>query len=112
MSPGVTGAIEPRFGRLPRLSSNTEPIPTVEVALRGSREDLQLKDGFKKSLSMLGEVGSLAGDRVVSHERSRPADLHDDKIFDRDTRALILRIIVVACLAVLFWHTVVAAGRL
>ena len=36
---------------------------------------LQLKDGFKKSLSMSGEVGSLAGDRVVSHERSRLADL-------------------------------------
>jgi hypothetical protein len=28
-------------------------------------------DGFKKPLSMSGEVGSLAGDRVVSHERSR-----------------------------------------
>ena len=35
MWPGVTGAIEPCFWRLPRLSSNTEPIPTVEVALRG-----------------------------------------------------------------------------
>jgi hypothetical protein len=33
------------------------------------------KGRFKKSLSMSGEVGSLAGDRVVSHERSRPADL-------------------------------------
>jgi hypothetical protein len=37
---------------------------------------------------------------------------HDNKTFDRDTRGLILRIIVVALLAVLFWHTVVAAGRL
>jgi hypothetical protein len=37
---------------------------------------------------------------------------HDDKTFDRDTRGPILRIIVVALLAVLFWHTVVAAGRL
>jgi hypothetical protein len=35
-----------------------------------------------------------------------------DKTFDRNTRGLILRIIVVALLAVLFWHTVVAAGRL
>jgi hypothetical protein len=35
-----------------------------------------------------------------------------DKTFGRDTRGLILRIIVVALLAVLFWHTVVAAGRL
>ena len=38
-------------------------------------EHLQQTDGFKKSSSMSGEVGSLAGDRVVSHERSRPADL-------------------------------------
>ncbi len=37
---------------------------------------------------------------------------HDDKTFDRDTRGLILRIIVVAFLAVLFWHTVIAAGML
>ena len=36
----------------------------------------------------------------------------DDKTFDRDTRGLIVRIIVVALLAVLFWHTVVGAGRL
>ena len=35
----------------------------------------EAKGRFKKSLSMSGEVGSLAGDRVVSHERSRPADL-------------------------------------
>jgi hypothetical protein len=41
----------------------------------GVREHLQLKDRFKKSLSMSGELGSLAGDRVVSHERSRPAEL-------------------------------------
>ena len=41
-------------------------------------------------------------DRLTSH----------DKTFDRDTRGLILRIIVVAFLATLFWHTVVAAGRL
>jgi hypothetical protein len=44
-------------------------------ALYGICENLQLKDRFKKSLSMSGEVGSLAGNRVVSHERSRPADL-------------------------------------
>jgi hypothetical protein len=36
----------------------------------------------------------------------------DDKTFDRDTRGLILRIIVVAFLAALFWHTVIAAGTL
>ncbi len=36
---------------------------------------------------------------------------HDDKACVRDTRGLILRIIVVAFLAVLFWHTVIAAGR-
>jgi hypothetical protein len=33
-----------------------------------------------------------------------------DKTFDRDTRGLILRIVVVAFLAALFWHTVIAAG--
>jgi hypothetical protein len=35
-----------------------------------------------------------------------------DKTFGRDTRGLILRIIVVALLAVLFWRTVIAAGSL
>jgi hypothetical protein len=33
---------------------------------------------------------------------------HDDKTFGRNTQGLILRIIVVACLGVLFWHTVIA----
>ena len=41
----------------------------------GVSKYLPLKGRFRKSLSMSGEVGSLAGDRVVSHERSRPADL-------------------------------------
>jgi hypothetical protein len=35
---------------------------------------LQLKDKFKKSLPMSGQVGSLAGDQVISHERSQPFD--------------------------------------
>jgi hypothetical protein len=35
-----------------------------------------------------------------------------DKAFDRDTQGLILRIIVVAFLAALFWHTETAAGML
>jgi hypothetical protein len=35
---------------------------------------------------------------------------HDDKTFGRDTRLLILRIFVVACLGAFFWHTVIAAG--
>jgi hypothetical protein len=37
-----------------------------------------------------------------------------DKTFDRDTRALyiILRIFVVACLGVLFWQAIIAAGML
>ena len=39
-------------------------------------------------------------DRLTSHH----------KAFDRDTPGLILRIIVVACLGVLFWHTIIAAG--
>ena len=37
---------------------------------------------------------------------------HDDKTFGRDARGLILRIIVVAFLAALFWHTVIGAGML
>jgi hypothetical protein len=41
-------------------------------------------------------------DRLTSH----------DKTFGRDTRGLILRIIVVACLGVLFWQTIIAAGML
>jgi hypothetical protein len=61
---------------------------------------------------MSGWVGSLAGDRVVSHERSRPLTAHDDKTFGRDTRALILRIIVVASFGMLFWQAILAAGML
>jgi hypothetical protein len=41
-------------------------------------------------------------DRLTSH----------DKTFGADTRGLILRIIVVAFLAALFWHTVIAAGKM
>jgi hypothetical protein len=37
---------------------------------------------------------------------------HNDKIFDPHTRALILRIIVVACLGMLFWQAIIAAGSL
>jgi len=36
----------------------------------------------------------------------------DDETFGLDTRGLILRIIVVAFLAALFWHTVIGAGML
>ena len=36
----------------------------------------------------------------------------DDTASVLDTRGLILRIIVVALLAALFWHTVIAAGSL
>jgi hypothetical protein len=34
----------------------------------------------------------------------------DDQTFGLDTRGLILRIIVIALLAALFWHTVMAAA--
>ena len=37
---------------------------------------------------------------------------HDDKTFGRDTRGLILRIIVVAFLAALCWQAIIAAGTL
>jgi hypothetical protein len=36
---------------------------------------------------------------------------HGDQVFVRDTRNLVLRIIVVALLLVLLWHTVIAGGR-
>jgi hypothetical protein len=36
---------------------------------------------------------------------------HDDTASVLDTRGLILRIIAVAFLAALFWHTVTATGR-
>jgi hypothetical protein len=36
----------------------------------------------------------------------------DDKTFSPDMRGLILRIIVVACLGVLAWQTIIAAGSL
>jgi hypothetical protein len=35
-----------------------------------------------------------------------------DKTFGRETRGLILRIFVVACLGVLFWQAIIAAGML
>jgi hypothetical protein len=41
-------------------------------------------------------------DRLTSH----------DKTFDRGTRGLILRILVVACLGALFWPAIIAAGML
>jgi hypothetical protein len=37
---------------------------------------------------------------------------HDDTALGRDTRGLILRILVVGFLGALFWHMVIAAGRL
>jgi len=37
---------------------------------------------------------------------------HDDQTFGRDTRSLILRILVVARLGVLFWQAFIAAGML
>jgi hypothetical protein len=37
---------------------------------------------------------------------------HDDKTFRRDAQGLILRIIVVACLCVLAWQTIIATGSL
>jgi hypothetical protein len=59
---------------------------------------------------MSGEVGSLAGDRVVRMSDPERLTSHDDTA--HDTRGLILRIVVVVFLGVLFWHAVIAAGRL
>ena len=61
---------------------------------------------------MPDEVGSLAGDREFRMSDPDRLTSHDDKTFGLDTGGLILRIIVVALLAALFWHTVIAAGRL
>ena len=57
----------PRRLRAARLAAGRRRLPAP------LRSFCQLQDRFKKSLSMSGEVGSLAGDRVVSHERPRPA---------------------------------------
>jgi hypothetical protein len=60
---------------------------------------------------MSGEVGSLAA--TEEFRMSDPGRLTSHhKTFDRDTRGRVLRMIVVAFLVALFWHTVVAAGRL
>ena len=48
-----------------------ENQPCVSLLAEGASgicKHLRLKDGFKKFLSISGEVGLLAGDRVVSHE--------------------------------------------
>jgi hypothetical protein len=58
---------------------------------------------------MSGEVGSLAGDRVVSHERSGRLTSHDDKSYGRHMWGLILRIGVAVSLGMLFWQTIIAA---
>jgi hypothetical protein len=60
---------QPRSAAMSRASGGWPTAPSSICEL------LQLKEGFKKSLSMSGEVGSLAGDRVVSHERFRLVDL-------------------------------------
>jgi hypothetical protein len=49
--------------------------PLAEGASGALRSFCPLQARFNKSVSVSGEVSSLAGDRVVSHERSLPADL-------------------------------------
>jgi hypothetical protein len=58
----------------PRTAGGYEPRAWGRMRLPASASICQLKDGFNKSLSKSGEVRSLAGDRVVSRDRSRPAD--------------------------------------
>ena len=55
---------------------------------------------------MSGEVGSLAGDMSGPYRLTS----RDDTASALNTRGLVLRIIVVAFLAALFWHTVIAAA--
>jgi hypothetical protein len=97
---GSRGGDEPRIGRLPERAA----LRLVGIC--------QLRDGFNKSLSMSGEVGSLAGGREFRMSDPDRLTTNDDKTFGLDTRGLILRIIVVAFLAALFWHTVIAARSL
>jgi hypothetical protein len=77
----------------------------------GSCEHPQLKDGFKKSLSMSGEVW-LRWRATKEFRMSDPDRLTScsDIASAIDKQGLILRIIVVAFLAAIFWHTVVATA--
>jgi hypothetical protein len=59
---------------------------------------------------MSGEVGSLAATEYFRMSDPDRLSSHDDTASFLETRGLILRIIVVAFLAALFWHTVIAAG--
>jgi hypothetical protein len=59
--------------------------------------------------------GELARWRATEKFRmSDPGRLtsRDDKTFERDTRSLILRIVVVACLGALAWQAIIAAASL
>ena len=60
---------------------------------------------------MSGEVVSLAGDREFRMSDPDRLTSRDETASVLETRGLILRIVVVAFLAALFWHTVIAAGR-
>ena len=57
-----------------------------------------------------GELGSLAGDEEFRMSDLNRLTSHDDTASALDKQGLILRITVVAFLAALFWHTVVAAA--
>ena len=84
----------------------------VEFAARGVSEHLQMKDGLRNLYQCLVR---LARWRATEEFRMSDPDRltsRDDTASVLDTGGLILRIVVVAFLAALFWHTVVAAGRL
>jgi hypothetical protein len=61
---------------------------------------------------MSGEVSSLAADRELRMSEPDRLTSDNDKTFDSDTRGLILRIVVIACLGVLFWQAIIGAGML
>jgi hypothetical protein len=65
---------------------------------------------LRKLYLCVARFGSLAGDREFRMSDPDRLISHDDKTFDRDTRGLILRILVIACLGVLFWQAIIAAG--
>jgi hypothetical protein len=59
---------------------------------------------------MFGELARWRATEKFLMSDPDPPISGDDTTFGRDTRALILRIVVVACLGVLAWQTIIAAG--
>jgi hypothetical protein len=90
-------------------------VPRQRTSGRWLRAPCEASAGFKSDLTDFYQcLVRLPGWRATEWFRMSDPDgpTPHDKAFDRDTQGLILRIIVVAFLAALFWHTVTAAGML